>query len=208
MTADVTPVNNKGSSAASLGLVGCHDCTHVSPKDEKACHNCGARLHSRKDNSIQKTLALLLTGIIFYIPANLLPMLSTRLLGNDSSSTIIGGAIELWVHGSYPIAAVIFVASVLIPLAKFCCMFWLCFSVRQTQQALMRTKIYRVVEFIGRWSMIDVFVVAVLVAMLQIGNLITIIPGPAAAAFCCSVILTMLAAQHFDPRLIWDNYEQ
>jgi paraquat-inducible protein A len=207
MTANIMPISNKGS-AASLGLVGCHGCCHVSTKDEKNCNNCGARLHSRKDHSIQKTLALLLTGIIFYIPANLLPMLATRLLGSDSSSTIIGGAIALWKHGSYPIAAIIFIASVLIPLAKFCSMFWLCFSIRQSHQPLMRTKIYRINEFIGRWSMIDVFVVAVLVAMLQMGNLITIIPGPAAAAFCCSVILTMLAAQNFDPRLIWDEYER
>jgi paraquat-inducible protein A len=206
MQPSASPTYNTGSAAA-LGLVGCHGCTHVLSNEEKVCPHCGARLHSRKENSIQKTLALLFTGIIFYIPANILPMLSTRLLGSDSNSTIIGGAIELWSYGSYPIAAVIFIASVLIPLAKFCSMLWLCFSIRQNQQALMRTKMYRLNEFIGRWSMIDVFVVAVLVAMLQMGNLITIIPGPAAIAFCCSVILTMLAAQNFDPRLIWDDYE-
>jgi paraquat-inducible protein A len=207
MQTSTTPTSNQGS-AASLGLVGCHGCTRVSAKEEEICRHCGASLHSRNDNSIQKTLALLFTGMIFYVPANTLPMLSTRLLGSDSSSTIIGGAIELWQYGSYPIAAVIFIASVLIPLAKFCSMLWLCFSIKQNQQALMRTKMYRVNEFIGRWSMIDVFVVAVLVAMLQMGNLITIIPGHAAVAFCCSVILTMLAAQNFDPRLIWDDYEQ
>lgn len=207
MKASPIPAYNKGS-AASLNLVGCHGCAHVSVKEDKICSHCGAPLHSRKENSIQKTVALLVTGIIFYIPANLLPMLSTRLLGSDSSSTIIGGAIELWEYGSYPIAAVIFIASVLIPISKFCSMLWLCFSIKQNQQALMRTKMYRVNEFIGRWSMIDVFVVAVLVAMLQMGNLITIIPGHAAVAFCCSVILTMLAAQNFDPRLIWDDYEQ
>tara|TARA_B110000977_G_C11039191_1_gene478224 strand:- start:402 stop:1022 length:621 start_codon:yes stop_codon:yes gene_type:complete len=206
MQTSSSPTYNMGSAAA-LGLVGCHGCTYVLSKEEKVCPHCGARLYSRKENSIQKTLALLFTGIIFYIPANTLPMLSTRLLGSDSNSTIIGGAIELWGYGSYPIAAIIFIASVLIPLAKFCSMLWLCFSVKQNQQALMRTKMYRVNEFIGRWSMIDVFVVAILVAMLQMGNLITIIPGPAAIAFCCSVILTMLAAQNFDPRLIWDDYE-
>ncbi|MFQ3323012.1 MAG: paraquat-inducible protein A [Pseudomonadales bacterium] len=207
METNANPVYNEGS-AASLGLVGCYGCAHVLYKKEKTCPYCNAALHSRKNHSIQKTLALLFTGILFYIPANLLPMLSTRLLGSDSDSTIIGGAIELWAYGSYPIAAVIFIASVLIPLAKFCSMLWLCFSIKQNQQTLMRTRMFRVNEFIGRWSMIDVFVVAVLVAMLQMGNLITIIPGPAAVAFCGSVIMTMLAAQNFDPRLIWDNYEQ
>jgi paraquat-inducible protein A len=130
MTANANPAYNEGS-AASLGLVGCHGCAHVLSNKEKICPHCDASLHSKKDNSIQKTLALLLTGILLYIPANTLPMLSTRLLGNDSNSTIIGGVIELWAHGSYPIAAVIFIASVLVPLAKFCSMLWLRFSIKK-----------------------------------------------------------------------------
>ena len=195
-------------SAAAHNKIGCHRCTKVVDAGFSKCDRCGAALHIRKPASIQYTLALLITAVVFYIPANTLPMLSTRLLGNDSAATIVAGAVELWSHGSYPIAAVIFIASIFVPLIKFISMFWLCFSVRASHSQLARTKIYRINEFIGRWSMIDVFVVALLVAMIQMGNIISIVPGPAVAAFGCSVVLTMLAAQSFDPRLIWDEYEQ
>jgi paraquat-inducible protein A len=155
--------------------------------------------------SIQTTWALLLTSVLLYIPANLLPIMVTNTLGNEQPSTIIGGVILLWQSGSYPIAFIIFIASILVPVAKIVILSWLNFSVQFKQQELHRERIrwYRFTEFIGRWSMIDVFVVAVLVSLIQLGNVMTIHPGHAILAFCGVVIATMLAAMSFDTRLIW-----
>lgn len=159
----------------------------------------------RASSSIQKTWALLLTSIILYIPANTLPMMHTRFLGQDQPSTILGGVIDLWHHGSYPIAAVIFTASVFVPVAKMVILIWLNYSVQRSVNARHSERVfcYRVTEFIGRWSMVDVFVVAILVSLIQLGNTMSIYPGPAALAFCAVVITTMLAAMTFDTRLIW-----
>lgn len=156
--------------------------------------------------SIQRTWALLLTAVILYIPANILPIMSTRLLGRDEPSTILGGVIHLWQGGSYPIAIVIFIASVAVPVAKLIILSWLNYSVQRAHQhaQLQRIKWYRVTEFVGRWSMVDVFVVAILVSLIQLGNTMSIYPGPAALAFSAVVILTMLAAMSFDSRLIWN----
>jgi len=166
-------------------------------------------VHVRNVNSIQRAWAYLITAMVLYIPANLLPIMTTTLLGKDSSNTILSGVVALWEHGSYPIAIVIFVASVLIPIGKLFVLAWLCFMVQSESQMLLRerTLLYRVTEFIGRWSMIDVFVVAILVSLVHLGNLMTIYPGPAALSFAGMVVATMLAATSFDPRLIWDVYE-
>ncbi|MDC0602274.1 paraquat-inducible protein A [Aliiglaciecola sp.] len=155
--------------------------------------------------SIQRTWALLFTSVLLYIPANVLPIMNTRFLGNDEPSTILGGVILLWQSGSYPIALVIFIASVIVPVGKLIILIWLNYTVqtRQTGKHSERIYWYRVTEFIGRWSMVDVFVVAVLVSLIQLGNTMSILPGPAAIAFCGVVILTMLAAMTFDTRLIW-----
>ncbi|WP_240485058.1 paraquat-inducible protein A [Aestuariibacter salexigens] len=162
--------------------------------------------------SIQRTWALLLTAVIFYIPANMMPIMTTRWLGQDEPSTIIGGVVLLWQMGSYPIAIVIFVASILVPVAKLITLAWLNLSVQKglEDNALSRIQFYRVTEFIGRWSMVDVFVVAILVALIQLGNTMSIYPGPAALAFCAVVFITMLAAMTFDTRLIWRtrNYNE
>lgn len=157
--------------------------------------------------SIQRTWALLATSIILYIPANLLPIMNTRFLGKDDPSTIMGGVILLWEMGSYPIALVIFIASVLVPVGKLVILIWLNYSVQTGFEAKQNERIlwYRVTEFIGRWSMVDVFVVAILVSLIQLGNTMSIYPGPAALAFCGVVILTMLAAMTFDTNLIWKN---
>lgn len=135
--------------------------------------------------------------------------MSTTLLGNTSSNTILSGVVALWEHGSYPIAIVIFVASILIPLGKLFVLAWLCFMVQRKSPVLLRerTLLYRITEFIGRWSMIDIFVVAILVSLVHLGNLMTIYPGPAALSFAIMVVATMLAATSFDPRLIWDMYD-
>lgn len=160
-----------------------------------------------RTKSIQTTWALLMTAIFLYIPANILPIMVTTTLGNDTPSTIIGGVILLWQSGSYPIALIIFIASVLVPVAKIIILCWLNFSVQKNKQQQKRERMrwYRITEFIGRWSMIDIFVVAVLVSLIQLGNVMSIHPGHAAIAFCAVVIVTMLAAMSFDTRLIWNS---
>ncbi|WP_100641921.1 paraquat-inducible protein A [Alteromonas facilis] len=158
--------------------------------------------------SIQRTWALLVTAVLFYVPANLLPIMHTNVLGNDEPSTIIGGVVTLWENGSYPVASVIFIASVIVPIVKMIVLAWLNYSVQQQQSNLsgIRAFSYRITELIGRWSMIDVFVVAILVALIQLGNTLSIYPGPAVIAFCAVVFITMLAAMTFDSRLIWYRY--
>jgi paraquat-inducible protein A len=166
--------------------------------------------HHKKEASVQYTWALLITAIIVYIPANLLPIMNTRLLGDDDPSTILGGIYLLWQLGSYPIAIVIFIASVAVPVAKIMAMCLLNYSVQQQSQTfrLERTKLYRVTELVGRWSMVDVFVVIVLVSLIQLGNTMSIYPGAAVLAFSGMVILTMLAAMSFNPQLIWNQKDK
>jgi paraquat-inducible protein A len=163
-----------------------------------------------RTRSIQTTWALLFTSALLYIPANILPIMHTSVLGSDDPSTILGGVIILWKMGSYPIAVIIFIASVFIPVAKIIILCWLNYSVQTHQQYAFRERMfwYRFTEFVGRWSMIDVFVVAVLVSLIQLGNVMNILPGHAALAFCGVVISTMLAAMSFDSRLIWDETEK
>jgi paraquat-inducible protein A len=163
--------------------------------------------HHDSAMSIQKTWALILTSVILYIPANMLPIMNTRLLGQDDPSTILGGVILLWKMGSYPIAAVIFIASVAVPVAKIMVLIWLNYSVQQKRADLTQERIvlYRIAEFVGRWSMVDVYVVIILVSLIQLGNTMSIYPGAAALAFAGVVVMTMLAAMSFDPHLIWSS---
>ena len=158
-------------------------------------------------HSIQHTWALLVTALILYLPASFLPIMNTRWLGQDEPSTIMGGVVTLWEHSDYPIAVVIFIASVFIPIAKLAILIWLNITVQKGDNTLHRERIvlYRITEFIGRWSMIDVFVVAILVSLIQLGNTMSIYPGPAALAFSGVVITTMLAANTFDSTLIWST---
>ena len=160
--------------------------------------------------SIQRTWALLITACILYIPANVLPIMYTELFGQETPNTIIGGVISLWESGSYPVAIVILIASVVVPVAKIVILAWLNFSVQRqkTSSKQLRIRYYRITEAIGRWSMIDVFVVAVLVALIQMGNTLSIYPGQAALAFCAVVFVTMIAAMTFDSRLIWQQWKQ
>ncbi|PJG58797.1 paraquat-inducible protein A [Aeromonas cavernicola] len=194
------------ASAMACGLVGCHVCGALSDAHEHLCSRCGSHLHSRKPGGLNRTWALLLTASILYIPANLYPIMDTVFLGDDSPSTILGGVVLLWAMGSYPIAAVIFFASVVVPLVKIMALFWLCYMVQRNHidSPLGKLKLYRMTEFVGRWSMIDVFVVAILAGLIRLDNLMTIYPGPAAVAFAGVVLITMIAAMTFDPRLIWD----
>jgi len=194
------------TTAREVGLVGCRRCGQVERIEATTCQRCGARLESRDANSLQKVWAWLIAGMIAYIPANTYPILLTRSLGHTSDSTIVGGVIELIDLGSYGVALIVFVASVMIPIGKFVAIIYLAISVQRQSILNMhqRHKLYDVVEFIGRWSMIDVFVVAILSALVQLDAIATINPGIAAVSFALSVIFTMLAAQSFDPRLIWD----
>ncbi|KAF0675371.1 paraquat-inducible protein A [Profundibacterium mesophilum] len=197
------------TTAREKGLVACTRCTRVWPIEKTVCDRCGTALRSRDLRSLQRVWAWLAVGVICYIPANLYPMLSTRMLFTVSEDTIVGGAIELATHGAVGIAIVIFVASVLIPIGKFMIIGFLALSVtgRARLSPHARHKLYELVEFIGRWSMIDVFVVAILSALVQLDVAAAINPGPAAITFALSVIFTMLSAQSFDPRLIWDAEE-
>lgn len=197
-------------TAASKGLLVCSLCHQINTPDDTSCTRCGQSVSLRLINSVQQCLALLVTSLILFIPANLYPIMSTNLLGARSSSTIIGGVWLFIDHGSYAIAVIIFIASVIIPLAKIGALFVLCRATlakaSMGQKELMR--LYRAVEFVGKWSMVDVFVVAILVGLVQLGSLTSIEPGVASVAFCGMVVLTIIAAQRFDPRLIWDRLEQ
>jgi paraquat-inducible protein A len=197
-------------TAAAEGLASCHICAKLSPASLHDCPLCGAALHLRMTDSLQRTMSLVFTAVVLYIPANVLPIMTTTQLGAPTDSTILGGVVLLIHHGSYPIAAVIFIASVLVPSGKLIAICWLVWSVSRGQKTslVQRTKLYRVTEFVGKWSMTDVFVVAVLVALIQLGGLLNITAGPAAIAFGGVVIVTMLAAGSFDPRLIWDQVEE
>jgi len=196
-------------TAAAQGLAGCEVCLHLNPASASGCSTCGAPLHSRVPHSIQRCVALIATAILLYLPANLLPIMTTDQLGRATDRTIVGGVIELVELGSYPIAGVIFAASVIVPVGKLAALIWLCWSVRfrHVRSKAQRTVLYRITEFVGKWSMTDVFVVAVLVALIHLGGVLRVTPGPAALAFGAMVIVTMLAAESFDPRLIWDHAE-
>jgi len=165
---------------------------------------------AQAQESIQRTWALLITACILYIPANVLTIMYTEFFGQETPNTIIGGVISLWESGSYPVAIIILVASVVVPVAKIIILAWLNFSVQRekTTSKQLRIRYYRITEAIGRWSMIDVFVVAVLVSLIQMGNTMSIYPGQAALAFCAVVFVTMIAAMTFDSRLIWQQWKQ
>ncbi len=197
-------------TSREAGLVGCRRCGRVWPSDTSRCERCGGALKSRDDHSLQRVWAWWIAGIMAYIPANLYPMLETRLLFRTESSTIIGGAIDLASHGAVGIAVVILVASVLIPLGKFFAIAYLALSVRRESHmsAIGRQRVFEIVEYIGRWSMIDVFVVAILASLVQLNVAASISPGMASLAFALSVIFTMLSAQSFDSRMIWDRQEE
>lgn len=194
-------------TAREAGLVGCRTCGLVSDRGTSRCRRCGSKLASRPAYGLQPVWAWLAAGILLYIPANLWPMLITRTLGSEEASTILGGVFELIHHGSYGIAAIVFIASIAIPIAKFAAIVLLAIAAKWETglPAHLLVHVYEVVELIGRWSMIDVFVVAVLAALVQLGFIASLAPGPAAGCFALSVAFTMLAARAFDPRLIWDR---
>lgn len=190
-------------------VIGCHTCGLVcrpAADAEPRCPRCGSRLHHRKPNSIARTWALGVAAAILYVPANIYPVLTVIQLGAGQPSTILGGVRELLEAGMLPLAALVFFASVAVPMLKLVGLTILLTTtqMRATRRLRDRTTLYRIVDAIGRWSMIDIFMESILVALVQFGSLVTIDPGVGAVAFCGVVILTMFAAETFDPRLIWD----
>ncbi len=197
-----------GQAAAAQGLTGCNTCGLVNPITSGGrCERCDEPLHPYKGVNTQTTLALLGAAMLMFLPANLYPIMITTSLGSTEPATILQGVLMFFQHGDWPIALVILTASIFVPAGKMLALLWLCFVVQRQQQQpmgrLTRIRLYRITEFIGRWSMVDVFVVAIMVALIHSGDLISIAPGPAALAFTSVVILTMLAAMMFDPRSIW-----
>lgn len=195
---------------ANQGLAACHTCEKVAPVKLKKCPRCGSHLHLRKTDSVTRTLALVAAATLMYIPANILPIMGIRELGVMTESTIVSGLIQFWQMGSYPIAIVIFTASILIPFLKIGALLWLCAAAKGIvpHSARVLGKVYWITELLGRWSMVDIFVVAILVTMVQLGNYMTVTPLPGALAFAGVVILTMFAAMSFDPKLLWDQLER
>ena len=203
-------MNPHGVAAASLGLWACNLCKLVSKSPLQAsmgrCPRCGARIHARKPHAVARTWALLITAAMLYIPANVLPVMETNSLFGFQKDTILSGVVYLWTSGSQPLSLLVFIASIAVPLLKLTSLAFLLASVqfRSAWRPDQRVRLYRTVEFIGRWSMLDIYVGAILVALVHFQGLATIVAGPGATAFGAVVVLTMFAAMSFDPRLIWD----
>jgi len=200
-------------SAASLGLLNCEGCGLLSRAaagmHAGRCPRCSAGIHFRKPHSIQRTWALVIAAAICYIPANLLPVLTTITPFSKSSDTIMEGVVLLWSPSSWPLSIVVFIASVTIPLAKLIALSYLLITVQRgsLKGSRERTRLYRMVAFIGRWSMLDVFVDTFVVALVQLQPLMSVEPAPGVVFFAAVVVFTMTAAETFDPRLIWDQDE-
>lgn len=215
--------------AQDLSLMLCHCCGLLNPiqaaetdqvetnqtKNKQPaikCIRCHSALHHRKPQSLDRTLALVTAAAILYIPANVLPMTVTDSLFGSQQDTILTGVLYFWHSGDYFVASVIFSASIFIPMLKLLILFFLLIAVHLQSSKRWNfspencAKLYRLVEIVGKWSMIDVFVVALLTALIQIQSLATILAGPGAVAFSAVVVLTLLASLSFDPRIIWDNY--
>lgn len=195
-------------TAASEGLASCHMCGKVSPVAEVRCPRCHSKLHLRKPRSLERTWCFLIAAIAFYFPANLLPMMNITGIAGNSSDTIMSGVINFWKTGDFLVGGIIFCASIVIPILKMIALVWLCLAAAGFTSASPKNlaRLYHVTELVGRWSMVDVFVVAVLVALVQLGVISTVTPGPAILSFASVVVLTMFAAMSFDPRLLWDRY--
>lgn len=205
----MTPATTiRSLTARDAGLEGCRACGRVWPHGQAVCGRCGVPMAGPREMVLQRVWAWLAGAIILYIPANLYPMLRTMQQGKgDKTSTIIGGVLDLLENHEYPVALIVLVASVVVPIGKFIAIAVLAIGLRRRSMLSRhrRLRLLTLADFIGRWSMIDVFVVAILSSLVQLGFAAQIHPGPAAVAYALSVACTMLAAQHFDPRLIWEH---
>jgi len=220
---------SQAPTARSIELISCHSCGLLcrNPATRQtaegadtaarihslhigySCPRCGAALHLRKPDSIRRTWALILAAYIFYIPANVLPITTVIYVGKAQSDTIMSGVIYFLSTGMWPIGLIIFIASVFVPLVKLFILTFLLISVQRksTRWLKERTRLYRLTEIVGRWSMVDIYVVTLLVALVHLGNLATIYAGPGAVFFGAVVVITLFAAESFDPRILWDIKE-
>ncbi|WP_321959080.1 paraquat-inducible protein A [Paraburkholderia tropica] len=208
-----TTAGAPGLTAARAGLCLCHDCGLLSETvdscGQSTCPRCGAFLHPRKRDSLARSWAFLLAAIALYVPAMTFPVMVTTSLGRTQGDTIMSGVVFLWMSGSWSLAAVVFIASIVVPMLKILSLVYLVSST-QLRTSLIpkeRTRIYRIIESVGRWSMLDIYVITILVALIRFDQIATIAPGPGVIAFGAVVVLTMLASLSFDPRLIWDAME-
>lgn len=197
-------------TARECGLIRCQECGKLVPinkVEKQQCPRCHHSLHLRIPNSINKTWALLISSILFYIPANILPIMTVKKFGVGEPHTIVGGIVELTHSGLYPIAALVFIASILVPLLKIIGIILLLLSVQYRWQIKKRERVilFHMIHLIGRWSMLDIFMIALLTVLVSLGKIAEIEAGEGGTAFAAVVILTMLAAKTFDTRLIWDN---
>jgi paraquat-inducible protein A len=195
----------------SLGLLVCLECNQVVRAlalGQPRCPRCMAHIHPRKPHSLAVTAVLLALATVLYIPANVLPVMYTRSIIDDERDTILSGVLVLWQSGDWPIAVVVFVASIVVPLLKILALGVVLHAAWRPAagpRRLRRSELYRLVEFIGRWSMLDIYAISILVTLVQVQSFATIGVGPAAIAFASVVILTMVAARTFDERLLWDE---
>lgn len=207
---------NARPTAQSENLISCHTCGQISDSknhDGEAtlrCPLCNSKISSREEAMISKTWALILTGFIFYIPANLFPIMTMDILGSTQRETILSGVVELFQSGMWAIGLLVFCASITVPLLKLIGLSYLLIGIQfgWISRKKDRTRLYRVIEFIGRWSMLDVFLLSILVAVVNLGQVATISPDIGMVFFAFVVIVTMFAAHIFDPRLIWDRAEK
>jgi paraquat-inducible protein A len=198
------PVTGRG-----LGLIICLDCRATMRHAKTAhsrCPRCGAPVHARKPHSLAITAALLLAAAVLYVPANVLPVMDTRTFFDNESDTIMSGVLVLLHSGSWPIAVLVFIASIVVPMLKILALAVLLFSAwrRTPQRRLQRSELFRMVEFIGKWSMLDIYAVSLLATLVQVQSFATIIVGWGAWSFGAVVVLTLFAAHTFDERLLWD----
>jgi paraquat-inducible protein A len=209
-------MSGSSPTAARAGLMSCHACHQLTripagfTDGEAICPRCEAHIHLRKPNSLSRTWALLIAAYILYIPANLLPVMTVISFGKGEADTILSGVKELIHAGMLPIALLVFFASITVPVLKLLVLTFLLLSVHYKSQwrPRERTFLYRITEIVGRWSMIDIFMISILIALVKLDAVATIEPGAGAISFASVVILTMFAAMSFDPRLIWDSIEE
>ncbi|MHC5064401.1 MAG: paraquat-inducible protein A [Planctomycetota bacterium] len=205
-----------GPTARNLGLLSCHVCQRLYPAQETPaghhlhCSLCKTSLHQRKSNSLARTWALVIAAALLYLPANIFPIMSVVISGRGEPDTILSGVVALINADALVIAILIFFASITVPMLKLLGLTYLLISVQRRSywRPKDRTRLYRLIEVIGRWSMIDMFMLSILVALVKLGAVATIEPGIGATSFAGVVVITMFAAESFDPRLIWDSIEE
>lgn len=200
-------------TARSEGLVLCSDC-HLLVKSPRlgsgVCPRCGSALHTRIPSSVSRSWAFVIAAWVLLFPANLYPIMTVVYFGEGEPDTIISGVIKLAEEGMIPIAILVFVASIIVPILKLLGIMLLLFTVhfRWSLSKTECTVLYRIIEVVGAWSMLDLFMISILVTLVDLGTVAQVTAGPGATAFATVVVLTMFAAMSFDPRLIWDLQEE